>query len=73
MHNNLKIIIRIFSTIYLSLSVLFTSVPLYWYHESWVQKPRNFGHDTAKIGSASNFHLSMTIRPLKMVLEFINF
>ena len=38
MHNNLKTIIKILSTIYLSLAVLFPFVPSYWNHESWVHK-----------------------------------
>ena len=33
MHNNLKMIINIFSTIYLALTVLFPSVSSYWNHE----------------------------------------
>ena len=41
MHNNLKIIIEIFSTIYLSLAVIFPSVPYYWHRASWVHTTRN--------------------------------
>ena len=48
MHNNLKMIIKIFNNIYLSPVVLFPSLPLYWHHESWVHKTRNFVRDKGK-------------------------
>ena len=72
-HNNRKRTIKINRTIYLSLSVLFPFVPLYWNHESWVQKDQKFVHDTAKKGLASNQYFSMKIRPIRMVLSFTKF
>ena len=66
-------VIKICSTIYLSLAVLFPSVPLYWHHESWVHKTRTFVHDTAKIGSISNHPFSATIGPSRMIFKFIKF
>ena len=33
-YNNLKMIIKIFSTVYLSLAVLFTYIPSYWLHKN---------------------------------------
>ena len=50
MHKNLKIIIKICSTIFLLLAVIFPSAPLYWYQESGVHKTRKFVHDNAKKG-----------------------
>ena len=61
-------IIKIFSTIYLSLRVLVPSVTFYWHHESWVHKTRKFVQDTRKTGSTSNCHLLMTIRLLRKIL-----
>ena len=49
-------IIKMFSAIYLSLAVIFSSVPLYWNHESWFHKSRRVVHKTAK-----NNYLSITI------------
>ena len=46
-HNNLKTFIKIYSDIYLSLAVLFPSVPSYWHHEYWVHKTRNVFDDTS--------------------------
>ena len=51
--NNLKMIIKIYINIDLYLEVMFYLVVLYWNHESWVHKTRNFVHDTAYIGSTS--------------------
>ena len=50
MKNNLKTIIKILSTSYLLLAVLFPYFPSYWHHESWVYKTRNFVHDMEKQG-----------------------
>ena len=72
-HYNLKMIIKIFSTIYLSLAVIFPYVPLNCYHDSWDHKPQKIVHDTAKKGSTTNHRFSMTIRPLKMICNFIKF
>ena len=49
-------IIKIFSTIYLFLALLFPYVPSHWNHESLVHTTRKFVHDTTKIGSTSNCH-----------------
>ena len=62
-------VIKIPSTIYLLLVVLFISVQLYWHHESRVHKTRKFVRDTAKKGSTSNRRLSTTIRPLKKIFK----
>ena len=67
MHNNLNITIKLFSTIYLSLAVLFNYVASYWHNESWVHKPWNIFHDTKK-GSTSNIHFSTTITSLRTIL-----
>ena len=72
MHNDLKIIIKIFSTIYLSLVVIFTFVSLYWHHESWAHKTWTIVNDTAKKGSTTNHSFSTTIRPL-IFLNLIDF
>ena len=71
MQNSLKMIIKIFSTIYLSLAVLFPSVLSYLHHESWVQKTETFLHDAAKTGSTSNRRFSRTIKPLRMIFNLI--
>ena len=67
MHNNVNNIIKIFSTSYLLIPVIFPSFTSYWNHDSWVQKPQKFFHDTSKTGSTSNRHLSTTIRPLRII------
>ena len=63
MHSDLNIIIKIFSTIYLLLLILFLSIPFYWNHESWVHKYRKVIHDKTKKGhpliSASQRHLDL--------------
>ena len=72
MHNNLNMI-KILSTIYLPLAVLFLSFPLYWHHESWVHKALKSVHGTLKTGSTSNLCFSTTIRPLRTIFNCINF
>ena len=73
MHDNLKIIIKIPITIYLSFLVLFTSVLLHWYYESWVYKNLTFIHDTEKTVSTSNRSFSVTIRYLRTIFNLIKF
>ena len=73
MHNNLDTTIKIFRATYLLLVALFTSVPLYWYHVSWVHKTRKFVYDTSKTGSNPNRFLSATIRLLRAYFKFIKF
>ena len=55
MHNYLKLIIKIYSTIYLSLAVIFPSIPSYWRHESWLHKPQKIVY----------CRFSRAIRPLR--------
>ena len=69
-HNNLKMIInKIFSSIYLSLTVLFTFVPLHGDHESWVHKTRKLSMIRGENESTSNRRFSKTIRPLRTILK----
>ena len=73
MQNKLNMIIKISSTIYLLLTVLFPSIPSYWQHEYWVHKTRNFFHDTAKSVSTSNHCFSTTNGPLIIMFNLIKF
>ena len=71
--NNLKIIIKIFSTIYLSLALFFPSFPPSWHHESWVHKSLKFVHDTSKNGQLPITVSQTTIRPLRTIFNHIRF
>ena len=73
MHNDVKTVIKAFSTTYLSLAVLFPSIPSYWQHEYWVHKTRIFFHDTAKSVSTSNHCFSTTNGPLIIMFNLIKF
>ena len=70
-HIKLKMI-KILSTIYFSLAVLFLSVQSYCHHESWVHKTQKFVHDTEKTESASNICFSKTIGTLRMIFNCIH-
>ena len=67
MHKNLKMIIEIFSTIYLSLAVLFPFVSFYQYHESWFHKIRKYFYLT------SNCLFLAKIIPSGTTLNSLNF
>ena len=73
MHNKLKMIIKIFSSMYLLLAVLFPSNPLYWHNESWVHKTRKYFYDTAKTGSTPNHRSSKTIIYFRSIFNFTKF
>ena len=73
MHTNLQMIIKILSSIYLSLAVFFLYVPIYWHNESWVHKTQTFVHDTAQTGSIPNHNFSTTIIPLRTLSNFVKF
>ena len=73
MQNNLKIIIKTFSTIYLSLAEIFPSVPSYWHYDSMVHKPQNIVYDTSKKVSTSNCLLLKIIIPLRTIFNLIKF
>ena len=79
----IKVVIKIFNTIYLSRAVIFPSNPSEgmttffschcWHHESWFQKPWKIVPETAKKGSTSNFCFSTTIRHFRTMFKIINF
>ena len=73
MYNNLNIIIKIFSAIYLSLTVIFPSVLLYWHNESWVHITRKHFHNMSRTGSTSNRHFLAKIIHLIIIFNFIKF
>ena len=73
MHNNLNMIIKIYSTIYLSLTLIFPSVLSYWHHESWVHKTRKIIYSMAKKGSTFNLCFSNAIESLRTIFKLIKF
>ena len=70
LNKNLKVIIQIFSTIYLSLAVFFPSTPLLWNRDLGSTNLEKF-HDKEKIWSTTNSRFSTTIIPLRTILKLI--